>query len=183
VSGEGLPNAEWRLPKENPESMKTIRTIIVPKVFVIDSDQSRRWGEGTCAIPAPREVDALMRRVPRGRLTTINQLRADQAVLRRRGGSTAPAMTQRKTAGYFCLLVATRSWSAFPPATVVDSCTESLQHAPHVCFFAATNVPPASAKAIPMMASFFMGRRSCRLFIPECGCKHSLVPNFGAASQ
>jgi alkylated DNA nucleotide flippase Atl1 len=27
-------------------------------------------------IPAPREVDALMKQVPRGRLTTINELRA-----------------------------------------------------------------------------------------------------------
>lgn len=31
---------------------------------------------GTMLIPAPREVDALMRRVPRGKLTTIDELRA-----------------------------------------------------------------------------------------------------------
>ncbi len=35
-----------------------------------------RWGEGTMVIPAPREVDALMKKVPRGKLTTINELRA-----------------------------------------------------------------------------------------------------------
>ena len=30
----------------------------------------------TMVIPAPREVDALMQQVPRGRLVTINELRA-----------------------------------------------------------------------------------------------------------
>ena len=36
-------------------------------------------------VPAPREVDALMRRVPHGRLTTINELRA---ALARKHGAT-----------------------------------------------------------------------------------------------
>jgi hypothetical protein len=31
------------------------------------------WGEGTLVIPAPKEVDELMRRVPKGKVTTINQ--------------------------------------------------------------------------------------------------------------
>ena len=35
----------------------------------------RKWGSGTCAIPAPIEVDGLMRKVPAGQLTTINELR------------------------------------------------------------------------------------------------------------
>ena len=35
-----------------------------------------RWGTGIMVIPAPREVDALMKRVPRGKVTTINELRA-----------------------------------------------------------------------------------------------------------
>lgn len=48
----------------------------LPKVIQIGRDLSSRLGQGTCAIPAPREVDALMRRVPRGRLTTIDELRA-----------------------------------------------------------------------------------------------------------
>ena len=48
----------------------------LPKVIRIEGPLSKRWGEGTCAIPAPREVDALMRRVPKGKLTTIDQLRA-----------------------------------------------------------------------------------------------------------
>ncbi len=33
-------------------------------------------GAGTCVIPAPLEVDALMRKVPRGKVTTINEIRA-----------------------------------------------------------------------------------------------------------
>jgi len=38
-----------------------------------------KWGKGTILIPSPKEVDALMKRVPPGRLTTINQLRATLA--------------------------------------------------------------------------------------------------------
>jgi len=37
---------------------------------------SKRWGTGTIVIPAPREVDEIMRQVPRGKLITINQIRA-----------------------------------------------------------------------------------------------------------
>ncbi len=44
-----------------------------------------RHGEGTILIPAPLEVDALMRQVPAGKLTTVNQLRA---VLAERHGAT-----------------------------------------------------------------------------------------------
>jgi hypothetical protein len=35
-----------------------------------------QWGTGVVVIPAPREVDEVMRRVPRGKLTTINEIRA-----------------------------------------------------------------------------------------------------------
>src|SRR5258707_4641994 len=48
----------------------------LPKVVPITGKMSKRWGEGTIAIPAPREVDAIMRRVPRGKLITINEIRA-----------------------------------------------------------------------------------------------------------
>ncbi len=47
----------------------------LPRVIEIDGRMSRRWGEGTVVIPAPREVDELMRQVPEGKLTTINHLR------------------------------------------------------------------------------------------------------------
>ena len=36
-----------------------------PKVAKIDSTKSKRWGAGTFVIPAPVEVDKLMRRVKR----------------------------------------------------------------------------------------------------------------------
>ena len=36
---------------------------------------SKRWGTGTVAIPAPMEVDEIMRRVPEGKLITINEIR------------------------------------------------------------------------------------------------------------
>ena len=38
-----------------------------------------RWGIGTMVIPAPKEVDEVMKTVPRGRLTTINEIRAQIA--------------------------------------------------------------------------------------------------------
>jgi alkylated DNA nucleotide flippase Atl1 len=47
----------------------------LPRVVEIDERMSSRWGEGTVVIPAPREVDELMRAVPEGKLTTINHLR------------------------------------------------------------------------------------------------------------
>jgi hypothetical protein len=56
-----------------------------PTVFEITGRMSKRWGSGTCVIPAPMEVDELMRRVPKGRLTTIDELRK---VLARRHKAT-----------------------------------------------------------------------------------------------
>jgi hypothetical protein len=47
----------------------------LPKVGKIEGKMSTRWGTGTMVIPAPLEVDALMKKVPRGKLTTINELR------------------------------------------------------------------------------------------------------------
>ncbi len=52
----------------------------LPKVVPIAGKMSRRWGEGTVVIAAPAEVDALMKRIPKGRLTTINELRAALAI-------------------------------------------------------------------------------------------------------
>jgi hypothetical protein len=47
----------------------------LPKVTKVTGKMSQRWGTGTMVIPAPREVDALMRQVPKGRIVTINELR------------------------------------------------------------------------------------------------------------
>jgi len=47
----------------------------LPRVEKITDKMSKRWGEGTFVIPAPREVDEIMREVPEGKLITINQIR------------------------------------------------------------------------------------------------------------
>ena len=48
----------------------------LPKVSVIEGKLSKRWGEGTCVIPAPREVDVIMKAVPKGRLITTKEIQA-----------------------------------------------------------------------------------------------------------
>jgi alkylated DNA nucleotide flippase Atl1 len=48
----------------------------LPRVVEITGKMSTRWGTGTVVIPAPREVDEIMRSVPKGKLITINQIRA-----------------------------------------------------------------------------------------------------------
>lgn len=47
----------------------------LPKTGVIEGKMTRRWGEGTMVIPAPLEVDAVMRKIPKGKLITINEIR------------------------------------------------------------------------------------------------------------
>ena len=47
----------------------------LPRVCRATGKLSQHWGTGTFVIPAPREVDALMKQVPRGRVVTINELR------------------------------------------------------------------------------------------------------------
>ena len=48
----------------------------LPKVEKITDKMSKRWGTGTVVIPAPIEVDEMMRKVPEGKLVTINEIRA-----------------------------------------------------------------------------------------------------------
>jgi len=47
----------------------------LPKVVRISGKMSKRWGTGTIVIPAPVEVDAIMKKVPKGKLITINEIR------------------------------------------------------------------------------------------------------------
>jgi len=51
----------------------------LPQVQKITAKMSKRWGTGTVVIPAPMEVNEIMRRVPRGKLITINEIRASLA--------------------------------------------------------------------------------------------------------
>jgi hypothetical protein len=48
----------------------------LPKVGKIEGKMSARWGTGTMVVPAPMEVDEIMRQVPKGKLITINEIRA-----------------------------------------------------------------------------------------------------------
>jgi hypothetical protein len=47
----------------------------LPKVAKIVGKMSKRWGTGTMVIPAPLEVDEVMRGVRKGKLITINEIR------------------------------------------------------------------------------------------------------------
>jgi alkylated DNA nucleotide flippase Atl1 len=46
-----------------------------PKVEPLTGKMESKWGSGTLVIPAPIEVDQLMKKVPKGKLTTINEIR------------------------------------------------------------------------------------------------------------
>ena len=48
----------------------------LPKVGPVTGKMTQRWGKGVMVIPAPTEVDALMKLVPKGRVVTINELRS-----------------------------------------------------------------------------------------------------------
>ena len=63
----------------------------LPKVEVINEKMSKRWGSGTVVIPAPLEVDALMRKVSEGKLVTINLLR--EALAKKHKASIGCPMT------------------------------------------------------------------------------------------
>ena len=47
----------------------------MPKVIEVSEAMSKKWGTGTCVIPAPIEVDEIMGSVPVGKLITINIIR------------------------------------------------------------------------------------------------------------
>jgi hypothetical protein len=48
----------------------------LPKIGRVMGKMTTRWGTGTMVIPAPAEVDGIMKRVPRGKLITISEIRA-----------------------------------------------------------------------------------------------------------
>jgi len=47
----------------------------LPRVEKITEAMSKRWGTGTVVIPAPMEVDEMMRKVPAGKLMIVNEIR------------------------------------------------------------------------------------------------------------
>src|SRR5262249_39316568 len=62
-----------------------------PKVAKIEGKLSKRWGEGTFVIPAPVEVDAAMKKVRSGKLTTIDAIR--KALAKKHGTTIACPIT------------------------------------------------------------------------------------------
>jgi len=48
----------------------------LPRVVEITGKMSTRWGTGTIVIPAPIEVDEIMKKVPKGKLITVSEIRA-----------------------------------------------------------------------------------------------------------
>jgi hypothetical protein len=64
------------LPKKKTWREKLNDSKGLPKVEKITDKMSKRWGTGTVVIPAPIEVDEMMRKVPAGKLITINEIRA-----------------------------------------------------------------------------------------------------------
>jgi len=63
----------------------------LPRVEKITRKLGKRWGTGTVVIPAPTEVDEIMRSVSEGKLITINEIR--QALARRHGANICCPIT------------------------------------------------------------------------------------------
>jgi len=57
----------------------------LPIVEKITDKMSKKWGTGTVVIPAPKEVDEIMKKVPKGKLITINEIRE---ILAKKHGAT-----------------------------------------------------------------------------------------------
>jgi len=76
----------------------------LPKVVEINNKMSKRWGTGSVVIPAPKEVDEIMQKVPKGKVITVSEIRA---LLARKHGATIGCPL---TTGIFALLADTKSW-------------------------------------------------------------------------
>ena len=63
----------------------------LPKVEKITDKMSKRWGTGTVVIPAPMEVNNLMKSVPKGKLATINEIRV--ALAKKHGATICCPLT------------------------------------------------------------------------------------------
>ena len=64
----------------------------LPKTGPLEGRMLEKWGPGTLFVPVPTEVDALMKQVPAGKLTTINEIR--DALARRHDATiTCPITT------------------------------------------------------------------------------------------
>ena len=72
----------------------------LPKVERIAGKMRTCWGTGTVVIPAPIEVDEIMRWIPKGRLITVDKIRA--ALAKKHGATIGCPITT----GIFTLIAA-----------------------------------------------------------------------------
>jgi len=79
------------MPKRKSWSEKLRDSKDLPRVEKITDKMSKRWGTGTVVIPAPMEVDEMMRRVLEGKLITINEIRV--ALAKKHGATIGCPMT------------------------------------------------------------------------------------------
>jgi len=79
------------MPKKKSWSEKLRDNKGLPKVEKITDKMSKRWGTGTVVIPAPMEVNEMMRKVPEGKLITINEIRA--ALAKKHGATIGCPLT------------------------------------------------------------------------------------------
>jgi hypothetical protein len=63
-----------------------------PTIIDTSGQKSQRWGSGTMVIPAPMEVDEIMRTVRKGELITIDEIR-QQLAAKHRTNTACPITT------------------------------------------------------------------------------------------
>ena len=94
VMDDEVSECVWRvvkMPRRKTFREKLADQKDLPRVVRISPGMAKQWGPGTIVIPAPREVDDLMKRVPKGKLVTINQIR--EAVAKRHGATIGCPIT------------------------------------------------------------------------------------------
>ena len=79
------------MPKQKSWSEKLKDSKGLPRVEEISGKMREKWGKGTMVIPAPMEVDEIMRKVPKGKLITINEIR--EALAKKHGTSICCPLT------------------------------------------------------------------------------------------
>ena len=61
--------------KNNKFREKLFKKTDLPKIKTIPKYLNKSWGKGKFVMPSPLEVNTLMKKVPKGKLTTINEMR------------------------------------------------------------------------------------------------------------
>ena len=79
------------MPKRKSWSEKLKDNKGLPKVEKITAKMSKRWGTGTVVIPAPMEINEMMRKVPEGKVITLNEIRA--ALAKKHGATIGCPLT------------------------------------------------------------------------------------------